>query len=160
MGMIKQISTGLLAGAAFLLPTLEERASARSVSAITAVGFTWHPIEDDCGHYDYDTGVLSTTCPMNVIVPLTTDHSGTKTLQFTARALWPTLGDAGPMCRAVATDRFGSAFSASNYIEFPTGTGTFTSSTTDSVVVPSKGVFLADCLTNETTELNEFDYAP
>lgn len=158
--MIRKISMGLLLGAGLLLPMLEERATARSVSASTAAVFPPpHLVGERCAEFDFTTGALVAACDATVIVPLTTDRSGTKTLTFTARADFPVPSSGGPACRAVATDRFGTSFSASPFIEFPTGSPEFESQTTAAVAVPSRGIFVAHCIVNEGTELAEFDYA-
>jgi hypothetical protein len=149
--MNKRIAIGLLASTAFLLPALETPASARSVSATTGKA---RFIEDTaCFRFSYLTGAVTSTCAADFIVPLTVDTSGSKAITFRSRA------DGGGLkaCRAVANDRFGTALSASAWVPVPWSSN-YVTETTGTVSVPAMGVFLADCIASDGTELMEFDY--
>jgi len=151
--MIQRISIGLLASVALLVPALEDGASARAVSAAT--GKARYNSDAPCFTYSFSTGVVASTCVTDFIVPLTTDHSGAKTLKVTGKT--PLFFGSSASCRAVANDRFATAISASQFVSIPIGT--FATATTGAVSVPSKGVFLADCRVNSGTSLSEFDYS-
>lgn len=150
--MIKQIQLGVLMGMAILLLAFEEPAAARSVSATT--GKARRSQEVSCFNYSFSTGVVTSTCDADFIVPLTTDRSGSKALTVTGRTA---SGPVGAVCRAVANDRFGTAFSASPFVDLPVGSA-YVTRTTASVSVPSMGVFFADCITTASARLSEFDY--
>jgi len=149
--MVKRISIGLLASAALFVLALEGGASARSVSAST--GKARYRTDTPCFSYSFTTGVVTSSCTSDFIVPLTTDHSGTKSLAVTGKATGP----GAAICRAVANNRFATALSASQFVEIPVSTS-YVQVRTGSVSVPSKGVFLADCIVNNGTRLSEFDY--
>ena len=151
---MKNISIGLLVGTALLLPALEDFASGRSVSAFT--GHARVGSNGDCfvPENEFTVPSIKSECSADFIVPLTVDNAGTKTVQFTSRAI-----NSGAACRAVANDPSGTALSVSLFKSVPVSAD-YGSQTTASVVVPSMGVFFADCIANSGAEFYEFDYTP
>jgi len=143
----------VLFGTILLLPVMADQASARSATAST--GRARLGSQDSCFSFSVTSGSVTSTCGADFIVPLTTDHSGTKAISFTSRLADD---DTPPACcRAVANDPYGTAYSASSFVYLP-HSDSYQSQSTGSVSVPHMGVFFADCILSDGAKLDEFDY--
>lgn len=152
--MKSKVSLGLVALGIVLLPTFADSALARSVSAFTGQARLGDSVGCFVAGGGFTAKSIKSACLADFIVPLTVDNAGTKSLTFTGRAT-----SSGAQCRVVANDPTGTALSTSPFRSIPVGAD-FASQTTNSVSVPAMGVFFADCMTNDGTELYEFDYTP
>lgn len=141
-------------GAVLLLPALADQASARSATAST--GRSNRSSDASCFKFSVYDGSVGSRCSADFIVPLTTDHSGTKTISFTSKHT--NENGAPAYCRAVANDPLGTAFSASGFVHIAPSAD-YVARTTGAVVVPHMGVFFADCILTDGARLNEFNYS-
>jgi len=160
--MNRRITIGVLASVGLLLPTLEGPAAARSVSAAAGAIFTTGEPDwiQDCLEFDYETGAVRSSCLTQISVPLAVDNAGTKAATFSGRNPAPLPEEIvdEARCFAVASDRLVTTISRSRYELILTRVNSVPSHTTDSVAVPSGGVFGVDCILNTNTELYAFDY--
>jgi len=151
--MNKQTVLSLVALVGLSAAAFEERAMAARI-APASTGRARVSEQGWCFDFNYDTGAVDSFCNADFIVPLTTDNSGTKSLNFTSRAT-----SAGAQCRAVANNRFATSVSASPWRSVSVS-DTYTIDTTGEVVVPSMGVFFAHCVTNVGASLARVYYSP
>lgn len=150
--MLMRISIGLFVAAIVLILALEKPVAARSVSAVT--GQARQNDAKSCFDYNFSSGAVTSRCSTDFIVPLTVDNAGNKVLTITGTA-----SSLGAHCRVVANNRFGTAISASAFVEVSVG-GSFVAQPMGAVSVPAMGVFFADCITISGTRFSQFDYLP
>jgi hypothetical protein len=141
-----------IGAAGMLSMAISGGASARSVAAHT--GDARLGSQSNCFDASFTTGEVTSTCNADFLVPLTTDSAGGKNLTYTRKAT-----AAGASCRAISNNRFGTAPQATAFDAVPVS-ASFVSFTFAAINVPAQGVFLADCITNPGTALQEFDYVP
>jgi hypothetical protein len=117
-----------------------------------AVGVARIGSQTSCFNANFNTCGLTSSCSTDLLVPLTVDSFGPKSVSYSRNAT-----AAGALCRVVSNNVFGTAPSATVFDPVPVS-GACQSFTFPPVSV--SGVLFLDCITNPGTNLCAVNYTP
>ena len=106
-----------------------------------------------CFDSNFDTCAVTSSCKADLLVPLTVDATGAKSVTYTRGAT-----AAGALCRVVSNNLLGTAVSATAFDSIPTTGGTCTAFTFPPIAVA--GVLFLDCITNPGTTVCAVAHTP
>lgn len=130
---------------------LAGEASARTVCG--AAGESRIGSQANCFDSSFNTCGVTSSCNADLLVPLTVDATGVKSVTYTRGAT-----AAGAVCRVVSNNLTGTAFSAVAFDAIPANGGVCASFTFPAIIVP--GVLFLDCITNPGTNVCAVVHTP
>jgi hypothetical protein len=130
---------------------IAEEASARIICG--AAGESRIGGQANCFTSSFNTCGVTSSCNADLLVPLTVDASGVKSVTYTRGAT-----AAGAICRLVSNNLLGTAVSVSGFDPIPANGGACVPFTFPAISVA--GVLFLDCITNPGTNLCAVAHTP